>query len=49
MLVYYKNSGFFKILLEKGLKFFLNKKNGIIALNLDFMLLTIKFNPIFKK
>lgn len=45
----YKYNRFLKILLEKSLKFVLNKKNNIIVFNLRFVLLLVEMNLILKK
>ena len=45
----YKQGGFSKILLKKGLQFALSSANGIVAFNLSFVLLLMEVNPVFKK
>lgn len=45
----YKQVGFSEILLEKNLKFVLNRKNNIIALNLSLVLLQAKIDLVVKK
>lgn len=44
-----KKSKFSKTLLEKSFEFILNKRGNIITLNLGFLLLQIKVNPISEK
>lgn len=45
----YKYCRFSKTILEKSLKFILNKKNRTIAFNLNFVLLPAKVNLILEK
>lgn len=45
----YKQGRLFEILPKKGLKFFSNKKNSIVAPNLSFVLLPEEINPVPKK
>lgn len=45
----YKQVGFSETLLEKNLKFVLNRKNNIIALNLSLVLLQAKIDLVVKK
>lgn len=42
----HKGNRFFKILLEKSLKFILNRRDGTVIFNSSFILLLIKINPI---
>lgn len=45
----YKQGGFSKTLLEKSLKFVLSRRDGTVALNLSFVLLSAKADLIPEK
>lgn len=47
--IIYEYGRFAKTLLKKIVKFVLYKKNNLVLLNLDFILLLIKVNPILKE
>lgn len=45
----HKGGLFSKVLLKKGFKYFLSRRDSIIAFNLAFVLLIVKFDLIPKK